>query len=138
MLQLYDSWVEAIEKGEMSAVVMIDQSAAFDCVDHNILRDKLALYGFDPDALAWIESYMSERKQSCHVEGFTSCPLSVSVGVPQGSILGPLMYCIFTNDFPEVVQEEDCHPGDAETPTKYRTHCRRCGGVTIYADDSTG
>ena len=137
MLQLYDSWVEAIEKGEMSAVVMIDQSAAFDCVDHNILRDKLALYGFDPDALAWIESYMSERKQSCHVEGFTSCPLSVSVGVPQGSILGPLMYCIFTNDFPEVVQEEDCHPGDAETPTKYCTHCRRCGGITIYADDST-
>ena len=137
MLQLYDSWVEAIEKGEMSAVVMIDQSAAFDCVDHRILRDKLALYGFDPDALIWIESYLSEREQSCHVEGFTSSPLSVSVGVPQGSILGPLLYCIFTNDFPEVVQDEDCNRGDTENLPGYSSHCQKCGGVTIYADDST-
>ena len=130
--------MEAIENGEMSAVVMIDQSAAFDCVDHRILRDKLALYGFDPDALTWIESYLSEREQSCHVEGFTSCSLFVSVGVPQGSILGPLLYCIFTNDFPEVVQDEDCHATDAETSgPSYSSHCARCGGVTIYADDST-
>ena len=88
MIQMYDSWVEAAHRGEMSGVAMIDQSAAFDCVDHSLLRDKLKLYGWDDKSLAWVENYLQNRQQSCYVESFLSQPLDV--GVPQGSILGPL------------------------------------------------
>lgn len=91
MIQMYDSWVEAVGRKEMAGVAMIDQSAAFDCVDHGILREKLHLYGFDAGALAWVTDYLSHREQSCYVESFLSPPLAVSVGVPQGSILGPLI-----------------------------------------------
>ena len=136
---MYDTWVEAIGRGEMAGVAMIDQSAAFDCVDHGILRDKLRLYGFDPGALAWVEDYLSHREQMCYVESFLSPPLAVSVGVPQGSILGPLIYCIFTNDFPETVHGEECplEPAEPDAKPKFRCQCIECGGITVYADDST-
>ena len=139
MLQMYDSWVEALDKGEMAGVAMIDQSAAFDCVDHGILMSKLKLYGFDQEALAWMEGYLSGRVQSCHVESFTSPALAVTVGVPQGSILGPLIYCIFTNDFPETVHGTECPllPHEGDVMPKYRCQCDDCGGIVVYADDST-
>ena len=118
---------------------MIDQSAAFDCVDHDLLKEKLKLYGWDESALAWTVNYLASREQSCSVESFLSLPLGVSAGVPQGSILGPLYYCIFTNDFPETVHQEDCpgrEPNENGTPS-YNMHCRQCGGIAVYADDST-
>ena len=90
MLQLYDSWVEAANNGELAGVLLIDQSAAFDCVDHGILLEKLKLYGWSANALAWSENYLANRKQSCSVESFLSESLPVVCGVPQGSILGPL------------------------------------------------
>ena len=139
MIQMYDSWVEALDKGEMAGVAMIDQSEAFDCVDHGILMSKLKLYGFDQEALAWMEGYLSGRVQSCHVESFTSPALAVTVGVPQGSILGPLIYCIFTNDFPETVHGTECPllPHEGDVMPKYRCQCDDCGGIVVYADDST-
>ena len=138
MLQMYDTWVEAADRGELAGVVMIDQSAAFDCVDHFLLLEKLRLYGWDEASLAWSRNYLSNRTQSCSVESFQSEPLGVSAGVPQGSILGPLYYCIFTNEFPETVHQQDCPVGvqDEDEPS-YRMQCRQCGGVTVYADDST-
>ena len=138
MLQMYDIWVEAINKGELVTAVMIDQSAAFDCVDHDLLLAKLRLYGWDESALAWTKDYLVNRVQSCSVDSFISAPLSVLAGVPQGSILGPLYYCIFTNDFPEVVHQPNC-PAHQELdgPIIYNMQCIECGGITVYADDST-
>ena len=139
MLQMYDTWMEAINRGEYAGVVMIDQSAAFDCVDHDLLISKLKLYGWDEAALIWTKHYLSNRTQCCSIESFLSDPLSISVGVPQGSILGPLFYCIFTNDFPEVVHQPNCsaqlHMNN--NSVIFNLHCIECGGVTVYADDST-
>ena len=70
MIQMYNTWVEAIVCGEMASMTLIDQLAAFDCVDHGILKDKLQLDGFDETALGWIEDYLSNREQSCYVESF--------------------------------------------------------------------
>ena len=75
--------------------MMIDLSAAFDMVDHNLLLKKLDLFGLDRRSLMWVSSYLSQRNQSVCVDGCMSPPLPVVCGVPQGSILGPLFYILF-------------------------------------------
>ena len=81
-------------------------STAFDIVDHSILLQKLQLYGFRQCSLQWVESYLSERFQTVCIDGCLSKYSEVEFGVPQGSILGPLLYTLYTNELPEVVH---CH-----------------------------
>ena len=84
------------------------------------------------------KNYLTSRTQSSSVESFLSDPLPISVGVPQGSILGPLFYCIFTNDFPEVVHQPGCSTQrQINNSVMFNLYCLECGGVTVYADDST-
>ena len=108
-------------------------SAAFDVVDHEILLDKLKLYGFDEKAVLWMEDYLLGRSQAVYVDGFLSPFLPVNVGVPQGSILGPLCYVLFTNDLPETVLDTSSHVHESNLTT----HCSKCGGLCCFADDST-
>ena len=91
---MFDAWTEAHEQNKISAVVMLDMSAAFDVVDPKILVEKMKIYGFQENATKWIQIYMTNRKQSVYIDGNLSEELSVEVGVPQGSILGPLLYIL--------------------------------------------
>ena len=108
MLQMYNTWLEAIEDGELAGVCMVDMSAAFDVVDTELLLKKLSLYGFDRNAIQWMWSYLSYRSQCVYIEGSMSSLLPLEAGVPQGSILGPIFYTIFTNELPQVVHEQNC------------------------------
>ena len=69
MVQMYDSWVQAVDKGELAGVCMLDMSAAFDVVDHDILLGKLKLYGFDENAVRWMRDYLSGRTQAVYIDG---------------------------------------------------------------------
>ena len=88
---MQDVRLEALDNNEISAVIMLDLSAAFDVVDTEILLDKLSLYGFNTCALDWLASYLSNRSQQVYVDGSLSQPLPVDVGVPQGSAYGDMV-----------------------------------------------
>ena len=132
LLEMHSSWVEAVEEDKITAVVLLDMSAAFDLVDKNILIEKLKLYGLEESSSKWMESYLSERSQQVYLDGEMSESLPVNIGVPQGSILGPILYCLLVNDLPELVHNHE--PRD-DSPTFCNTHCRTCGGITCFADD---
>ena len=109
-------------------------SAAFDMVDHGLLIKKLELYGFQEDFLRWTDSYLGNRFQCVSIKGSLSRLQAVQVGVPQGSILGPLFYTLFTNELPEVIHD---NPPQTDEFPPYQISAPACCNVCCYADDTT-
>ena len=78
--------------------LFLDLSKAFDTANHQMLLNKLKYYGLQQSENNWFQSYLSNWKQQVHINGATSDSCSISTDVPQGSILGPLLFIIFTTD----------------------------------------
>ena len=95
LIYLTDFIKENVAKGYLVGALLLDVQKAFDCVNHQILCDKINAIGIDPK---WFEAYLSGRKQSVSINGISSDPLNITSGVPQGSLLGPLLYLIYSND----------------------------------------
>ena len=115
LIQMYDRWVKAASAGQVSGVVLLDLSAAFDLVDPSLLLQKLKAYGVEEDMLCWMQTYLTGRQQAVWIDHALSDFVECEVGVPQGSNLGPLLFLIFYNDLP---------------------HSLSCP-LDAYADDST-
>ena len=94
--------LDNLSKKKVSLLLLIDFSKAFDMVDHSILLSKLAHYGIRGIALDWLKSYLSNRTQFVSCNGAASTEQIISFGVPQGSILGPLLFVVYINDIPEL------------------------------------
>ena len=102
LLDITNRWYQSMDVGQLNGVVFLDLKKAFDTVDHDILLQKLQIYGINGLALNWLKSYLSDRIQYCQVNGHLSNPLTVTTGIPQGSGLGPLLFYI--NDFPKCLR----------------------------------
>ena len=85
-------------------MILIDLQKAFDTIDHKILLQKLKYIGFSSSATDWVKSYLTNRTTFVEIEGCKSSDKEIKCGVPQGSILGPLLFLIYVNDMCQAVQ----------------------------------
>ena len=100
VLQMINKFHEAINNGQIIGMVMVDFRKAFDLVDHTLLLKKLRHYKISNETLLWFSSYLLNRKQKVVINNIESTTENIVCGVPQGSILGPLLFLMFINDLP--------------------------------------
>ena len=103
LIRSTDKWYKGMDNGCISETVFIDLKKVFDTEDHAILCHELEHYGLQLNELLWFNSYPFNRKQYGRVGGFDSDIGSIDVGVPQGSCSEPLLFLIYTNNLPQVV-----------------------------------
>ena len=100
-----DTMLEAMDKKELTALVLLDLSKAFDSINHHRLLHKLANVGASPATVQWFKSYLLDRFQSTRINSALSDPLPITHRVPQGATLSPLLFCIYLNDLPSVFRD---------------------------------
>ena len=116
MVKFMHNLYSSLDSGSLVFSIFLDFKKAFDCVNHEILMSKMHHYGIRGIALEWFNSYLINRKQFVSIQGSNSTKLPITHGVPQGSVLGPLLFLMFINDLP---------------------NCTNFFQFILFADDST-
>ena len=109
LLHVMEDWTKILDDGGNIDVVYCDFMKAFDKVPHTRLLSKLESYGIQDPVLSWIRSFLTGRSQKVVVNGSKSKPAEVRSGIPQGSVLGPLLFVIYINDLPDAIGNENSH-----------------------------
>ena len=124
LLEVTNEWLWNIDNKHLNGVIFLDLKKVFDTMDHAILLEKLKLYGVDCLSLKWFRSYLSDRKQQNFIDGDQSDFCNVLCGIPQGCILGPLLFLFTLMTFPPVIcfQNPECMQMIRLLPHLRKTH----------------
>ena len=138
LLQLSEHWMSSVEGKWKTVLMLVDLSAAFDCINSKILKSKLERYNCGSSVTSWVENYMMGRLFCVSVGGKESLLHPIESGVPQGSCLGPLLFIIFTNDMLDLrVSSEACTCPATPSKGMWQPRCHECCPAVAYADDTT-
>ena len=113
LLKITNDIILALDSGNVSLLTLLGLSAAFDTTDHCILLNRLQhMYGISGTALSWFSSYLTNRTQSVIVDDHISQVSSLSYGVPQGFVLGPILFVVYTKPLSDLIQ---CHSTESQS-----------------------
>ena len=129
LLHITDDIYQATDKSLVTILILLDYSKAFDTANHNIILAKLQSFGFKGEALEWVKSYLSDRKQKVKNDLGESEWIHLQNGVPQGSILGPLLFLVLVSDLHKSILNGKYHMYADDTQIYY--HCKWSEVATV-------
>ena len=124
LLHVSNHILQSLDSGNLSVLALLDLSAAFDTIDHKILTSRLNhSYGIHATPLSWISSYLNQRIQSVTTNIHTSTPTLLNYGVPQGSVLGPMLFLLYTKPINDIISNQSVFSQSFADDTQLHSSC---------------